>query len=69
MKEEFATVEKIDNEEELLWGLESVVQFNYEWVVDLLENVPLSCRVHSLLALLHHVLLEDFHCIELACAL
>mmetsp|Transcript_32189 Transcript_32189/g.49219 ORF Transcript_32189/g.49219 Transcript_32189/m.49219 type:complete len:228 (+) Transcript_32189:573-1256(+) len=64
--EEFSSVEEVDEEVELGFGLESVAEANDVRVLDFLEDVSLSLGLDQQILLNELVLLQDLHCVGLA---
>lgn len=62
MEEKFTTIQKIDYKVESFRSLERVMQLDYEWVIQLLENHPFNLSVHHLVLPQNHVFLKSFHC-------
>lgn len=62
--EELAAGTVVENEVELVAGLEGVFHAHDERVVDLAQNVPLRLRVLDLVLLLDHRLVQHFHRVD-----
>mmetsp|Transcript_9518 Transcript_9518/g.15582 ORF Transcript_9518/g.15582 Transcript_9518/m.15582 type:complete len:287 (+) Transcript_9518:501-1361(+) len=67
--EKLTTVDVVHDEEELVGGLERVVEVDEEGVAELLQNALLGARVLEFVSLDNRLLVEDLHGVDLSCVL
>ena len=65
MEEKLTTIQKVCDEVERFRRLESEVEFDDEWMRDLLHDVPLNLCVVRLICADDEVLLERLHGVDL----
>lgn len=65
MVEQFPAIEEVQDEVQLLWGLESIVEFDDEGATDLLQDLSFRFSVHILRGSHGRIFLQGFHRIQL----